>query len=68
MAEDEILERMNRYAYDEYAKNVPAKANVIETLEKLKEEGTDLNVLTASPHSVLDICLKRLGIFDVFIT
>lgn len=22
--------------------------------------------MTASPHSVLDICLKRIGIFDVF--
>ncbi len=66
MQEDELLELMNKYAYDEYAYNIQAKANVVESLKKLKTQGADLNVLTASPHSVLDICLKRIGIFDVF--
>lgn len=66
MPENEILELMNRYAYNEYAHNIPAKTNVIETLKKLKELGAALYVLTASPHSVLDVCLKRLGIFDIF--
>lgn len=64
--EEEIVLLMKRYIYDEYAYNIPAKTNVIATLKKLKEQGADLHVLTASPHSVLDICLKRLGIFDVF--
>ena len=66
MPENEILELMNRYAYDEYAYNISTKKNVIETLKKLKEYGADLHILTASPHSVLDVCLKRLGIFDIF--
>lgn len=66
MPVDEIIALMNRYIYDEYAYNIPAKKNVVETLRKLKEQGANLNVLTASPHSVLDVCLKRLGIFDVF--
>ena len=63
---EKLVELMNRYAYNEYAYNIPAKSNVIATLERLKEEGADLNVLTASPHSVLDVCLKRLGILDLF--
>lgn len=63
---DEIVDRMRKYAYDEYAYNIQAKESVIETLRELKARGADLNVLTASPHSVLDICLKRLGIFDLF--
>ncbi len=66
LSEKEILSLMNKYAYDEYAKNIPAKKNVVETLRKLKDMGADLNVLTASPHSVLDVCLKRLGIYDLF--
>jgi HAD superfamily hydrolase (TIGR01509 family) len=65
-SEDELIERMRKYAYDEYAYRIPAKETVIETLRELKSRGADLNVLTASPHSVLDICLKRLGIFDLF--
>lgn len=66
MTQDKIVENMNQYAYNEYAHNIQAKTNVIETLNKLKEQGADLHVLTASPHSVLDVCLKRLGIFDLF--
>ena len=66
LSEEEILKLMNEYIYNEYANNIPAKENVIETLMKLKESGADLNVLTASPHTVLDVCLKRLGMFDIF--
>jgi HAD superfamily hydrolase (TIGR01509 family) len=64
--QDKIIELMNQYTYREYAYNVPAKSNVIETLKKLKEQGADLNVLTASPHLVLDACLKRLGMLELF--
>ncbi|MBQ3220124.1 MAG: HAD family hydrolase, partial [Clostridia bacterium] len=35
-------------------------------LKKLRETGADLNVLTASPHIMLDPCLKRIGIYDLF--
>ena len=66
MQEDELLELMHKYMYHEYAYNIQAKENVIESLKKLKAQGADLHVLTASPHSVLDICLKRIGIFDIF--
>ena len=66
MTQDDLIETMNQYAYNEYAHNIQAKTNVIETLKKLKEQGADLYVLTASPHSVLDVCLKRLGIFELF--
>lgn len=64
--EDELIALMNSYAYNEYAHNIPAKDSVIEVLKRLKAEGADLNVLTASPHTVLDVCLKRLGIYDLF--
>ena len=66
LSEDEMIKLMNEYAYDEYAYNIPAKNNVISVLKKLKEKGASLNVLTASPHSVLDVCLKRLEIYDLF--
>lgn len=63
---EELLATMNKYAYDGYAHTVPAKENVISTLEELKRRGAELYILTASPHSVLDVCLKRLEIFDLF--
>ena len=63
---EEIVKRMNDYAREEYAHNIPAKDTVIETLRTLRNGGASLNVLTASPHAMLDPCLKRLGIFDLF--
>ena len=65
-ATDALIEEMNALALDAYARSIPAKAGVIDTLAELKARGADLNVLTASPHLTLDPCLKRLGIFDLF--
>lgn len=66
MPEDDIISLMREYATYEYTHNIPAKANVIEVLKELKSSGCDLNVLTASPHTSLDPCLKRLGIWELF--
>ena len=63
---DELVSIMKSYALEEYKHNIEAKKNVISVLKKLKENGASLNVLTASPHSMLDSCLERLGIFDIF--
>ena len=63
---DDIVAKMNEYARYAYANDIGAKENVVETLKKLKESGCRLHVLTASPHTMLDPCLKRLGIFELF--
>lgn len=66
MPEEEIVALMNKYALAEYTYSIEAKNTVIDTLRRLKNDGAGLNVLTASPHTMLDVCLKRLGIFDIF--
>ena len=66
MPKEEIVSLMKEYAYEQYANNIMAKSNVVETLKELKKRGASLNVLTASPHTVLDVCLKRIGIYDLF--
>ena len=58
--------RMHERARREYAENIPAKAGVAETLRELWNRGASLNVLTASPHEMLDPCLTRLGLFELF--
>jgi HAD superfamily hydrolase (TIGR01509 family) len=63
---EEIVAQMNAYALDAYVNHIQAKDGVIEALRVLKARGDDLNVLTASPHPMLDPCLKRLGIYDLF--
>lgn len=66
MSKEELVDKMNEYAYNEYAYNIQLKSNVEAILKKLKGNGASLNVLTASPHKVLDVCLKRIGIYDLF--
>jgi len=66
LTRDEAVGLMHKYALDAYTNTIPAKANVIETVRKLHSRGDCLNVLTASPHPMLDPCLKRLGIYDLF--
>lgn len=63
---EEILLLMKEYMLDAYLHHIPAKNNVVDTLLKLKENGANLNILTASPHVTLDACLKRIGIYDLF--
>lgn len=66
LSEEEIIWRMHAYAYDAYAHSIPAKEHVIEVMKALKEKGCSLSVLTASQHTTLDACLKRLEIYDLF--
>ena len=63
---EQLTALMQEYARKEYESTIPEKKGVCSTLKKLKSEGASLNILTASPHSMLDPCLKRLGIFDIF--
>ena len=63
---EELMAQMQNYAHEAYTNVIGAKDRVIETLKQLKKSGDGLNILTASPHSALDPCLKRLGIFDLF--
>ena len=66
MTKEDALRLMNDYAREDYLFHIGAKEEVVEVLKRLKEGGASLNVLTASPHAVLDACLTRLGIFDLF--
>ncbi len=63
---DEILDRMGIKLLEEYLYNIEAKESVCDTLRVLKSRGDSLNILTASPHTTLDPCLQRIGIFDLF--
>ena len=67
MSKEEMLGKMLEYMTEAYENTIEAKPCVIDALQTLSDRGDRLHVLTASPHSSLDPCLKRLGIFDLFI-
>lgn len=66
LPEKEIIALMHTYASEAYLSAIPAKPHVPETLRALRACGHSLSVLTASPHSMLDPCLKRLGLYELF--
>ena len=63
---DRMLQMMDDYALPKYCFEIPLKEGVREMLMAWKQSGIRLAVLTASPHRMLDPCLKRLGVFDWF--
>ncbi len=63
---ESIVAKMKAYALDAYTNTIPLKESVREFLQNARAEGIKLAVLTASPHEMVDVCLKRLGVFDWF--
>lgn len=66
LSREEIIRRIGVHLLDEYTNRIPAKTHVREVLELLHQQGSRLFVLSASPHIVLDPCLRRLGLYDRF--
>ena len=62
----ELVRHFYTTATEAYANSIEAKPSVPEVLRALRARGDSLHVLTASPHPMLDPCLKRIGIFDLF--
>lgn len=63
---EEIFRQMDEFALPKYRDEIVLKEGVREYLARLRDGGCTLHVLTASPHKMVDPCLKRLGIFDWF--
>lgn len=66
LSKEATMELIMEYLKDGYLYFIPAKPHVEEALRKLRSHGIHLHVLTASPHTNLDPCIKRLGLFDLF--
>ena len=62
----QMMDMMDEYALPKYRDEIILKEGVAEYLHFLKGQGCSLNVLTASPHKMVDVCLKRNGIYDLF--
>ena len=63
---DEMLVMMDEFALPKYRDEILLKDGVREYLWGLRSAGASISVLTASPHRMVDPCLKRLGIYDWF--
>jgi FMN phosphatase YigB (HAD superfamily) len=61
-----IVKRIEKKLVYEYTNNIYLKPGVLNYLKKLRDEGTSLYVLTASPHIVTDACLRHNGVQGTF--
>ncbi len=63
---DEIVTKIDAFAYELYERDILEKATVRQTLITLKQHRHRLNILSSSSHKMLDVCLKRLEMADLF--
>ncbi len=63
---DEILERIEQKMFLLYARRIAPKPDAVSYLNALSRAGHRLFVLTATPHSLADVCLRRHGLFSLF--
>ncbi len=63
---EEIYNELINTFKDSYKKDIVLKPYVKECLEYMNSKGIKLNILTANSHSIMDVCLKKLGIYSLF--
>ena len=63
---EEVTRRLEEGMYREYAHHIRLMPGAEEYLRRLRSDGVRLFVLTASPHSITDPCLRNNGVWDWF--
>lgn len=63
---EEVTRRLEEGMYREYAHHICLMPGAEAYLRRLQADGVRLFVLTASPHSITDPCLRNNGVFDWF--
>ena len=66
MSPKEIIGAIIAMVKDKYVYDVPLKKGVYEYLHKMKAEGKNMSILTASEEDYVIPALKRLGIYHCF--
>ncbi|MBQ4150432.1 MAG: HAD family hydrolase [Clostridia bacterium] len=66
MEVDKLTTLMKEGMINEYVESIPAKPFAIDVLKKLSDEGKKLCILSASPHFLIDPCVKRLDMEKYF--
>lgn len=66
MDEKEITPYFDRLLENGYKNTIPAKDGAIDMIKSLKSLGYEMAVATSNSYYLLELVLKRLGIFDCF--
>lgn len=63
---EEIAGEMNDLMDEHYRQDIPLKDGVKEYLIRLHEQGVKMCVASATAKHLMEACLKRLGVLDLF--
>lgn len=63
---ESVAKEMNALMDTHYYKDIPLKKGIKEYLKKLYDSGTTMCVASATAVSLVEACLKRLGIIEYF--
>ena len=63
---ESVAKEMNALMDTHYYKDIPLKKGIKEYLNKLYDSGTTMCVASATAVSLVEACLKRLGIIEYF--
>ncbi len=63
---EEILSRIDAHMAENYANTIALKEGALNVLKSYCASGHSLNILTASPHRLIDSAIQRWGIAPLF--
>ena len=66
MTKRELLDVLREHSMGAYLNTIPEKPNAKRLLENIKAKGGKIYMLTANSHIQIDLCLKRLGMYEYF--
>ncbi len=66
MTEEQVGDEINAMIRENYAKHIPLKPYVRETLDQYLKQGIKMAILTATHKSLTELVLARFGLLDHF--
>ncbi len=66
MTAEDAKNAMERIMSDHYLHDIPLKPGIDDLLKQMRDDGVTMCVVSITEETLMNACLKRLGVFDLF--
>ena len=66
MTAEDAKKAMERIMSDHYLHDIPFKPRIYDLLNQMRADGVAICVVSITEETLMNACLKRLGVFDLF--
>ena len=66
MTYQEVVDHFDKIIINAYKNELMPKKGNLEKLKELKDAGYKMSVASSTPYRLIEMALKRLGVFDYF--